>query len=90
MVAVNSYRIAMKRNSRQLPHVPVTVVSFASPYYLENMPDVDGYICTYSYQKAAQRAAARAVLGRSAMTGRLPVTIPGLQLWASCQSTFGD
>jgi beta-N-acetylhexosaminidase len=55
----------------------VAVVSFASPYYLESMPDVDSYVCTYSYQRAAQRAAARAILGKSAMTGRLPVTIPG-------------
>jgi beta-N-acetylhexosaminidase len=78
MVAVNRYHITMiKEVTRQLPHVPVTVVSFASPYYLESMPDVDGYVCTYSYQKAAQRAAAKAILGKSAMTGRLPVTIPG-------------
>ena len=77
MVAVNRYHINMiKEVTRQLPHVPVTVVSFASPYYLENMPDVDGYICTYGYQKASQRAAAKAVLGGAAMTGRLPVTIP--------------
>jgi len=78
MVAVNRYHIWMiKEVTRQLPHVPVTVVSFASPYYLESMPDVDGYVCTYSYQKASQRAAANAILGKSGMTGRLPVTIPG-------------
>ena len=78
MVAVNRYHINMiKEVTRQLPHIPITVVSFASPYYLESMPDVDGYICTYSYQKASQRAAAKAVLGDAAMTGRLPVTIPG-------------
>lgn len=78
MVAVNRYHIGMIREvTRQLPHVPVTVVSFASPYYLENLPNVDAYVCTYSYQRASQAAAARAILGGAPMTGRLPVTIPG-------------
>ena len=66
-----------RRISRALDSVPTALVSFASPYYLTSMPEVDGYICTYSYLDVAQRAAANAVLGRTAMTGRLPVSIPG-------------
>lgn len=75
---VNRYHLEMaKRVMRALPNTTAALVSFASPYYLENVPDVDAYVCTYSYLDDAQRAAAEALLGVHPMTGRLPVTIPG-------------
>ena len=52
-------------------------MSFASPYYLSTLPQVDAYVCTYSYLDDSQDAAAKALLGLAPMTGRLPVTIPG-------------
>lgn len=75
---VNSYHVAILRGiMRVLPRLPVAMLSFASPYYLSHVPDVDSYVCTYSYLSVAQRAAAEAVLGRAPMTGRLPISIPG-------------
>ncbi|MCK5687694.1 beta-N-acetylhexosaminidase, partial [Myxococcota bacterium] len=75
---VNRYHLRMiKSISAAASHVPVAMVSLASPYYLSSVPDVDAYLCTYSYLDGAQEAAARAVLGESPMTGRLPISIPG-------------
>lgn len=62
---------------RELPQLPVVLVSFASPYYLRYVPRAQAYVCTYSYLEDAQKAAAQALLGEFRMTGRLPVTIPG-------------
>jgi len=78
LVAVNRYHVAMiKEIIAELPNTPVAFLSFASPYYLSSVPSVDAYVCTYSYRRVAQEAAALAVLGKTRMTGRLPVSIPG-------------
>jgi beta-N-acetylhexosaminidase len=75
---VNRYHVDIAHSvEASVAHLPVALVSFASPYYLKDMPDVDAYVCTYSYLESAQIAAADAVLGHSHMTGRLPISIPG-------------
>jgi len=75
---VNRYHVEITKNVvNALDGVPVGMVSFASPYYLRNLSDVDAYVCTYSYLDVAQEAAAEAVLGQIPMRGRLPISIPG-------------
>jgi beta-N-acetylhexosaminidase len=54
------------------------VVSFGSPYFLRNFPEVDGYLCLYRNTSQAQEVAARAACGEIDIEGRLPVSIPGL------------
>lgn len=56
----------------------VAVISFGSPYFLRNFPSVDVYLCAYRYAKEAQKSAAKALFGEIDITGKLPVTIPGL------------
>lgn len=65
------------------PGRPVIVVSLLSPYLLQELPQVDGYLCTYSYLRPSQVAAARILTGHAPSRGRLPVTIPEL-------AAFGD
>jgi beta-N-acetylhexosaminidase len=78
IAVVNRYHVEMARQiTAALPHVPVALLSFASPYYLVSLPDVDSYLCTYSYLDMAQTSAAEAILGRVPMPGRLPISIPG-------------
>ncbi|MFC1611595.1 beta-N-acetylhexosaminidase [Myxococcota bacterium] len=78
LAVVNRYHMEMARRiTSSLPHLPVALLSFASPYYLMSLPDVDAYVCTYSYLEMAQVSAAHAVLGQVPMTGRLPISIPG-------------
>ena len=75
---VNRYHLDIIKSAvAQAPHIPVVLVSLASPYYLVDMAEADAYVCTYSYLDVAQTAAAEALLGLRPMTGRLPVSIPG-------------
>ncbi len=56
----------------------VVVVSFGSPYFLRHFPEADAYVCLYRPTAEAQTVAARALAGELDVSGRLPVSIPGL------------
>ncbi len=73
--------------------VPLVVVSFGNPYLLQGFPKLRTYLIAYGDMPALQEAAARALLGRADITGRLPITLPGfyqrgagIQLRATTQS----
>ena len=53
-------------------------VSFGSPYVIRDLPSLKTYVCAYGTQPVLQAAAIRALYGDAPITGRLPVTIPGL------------
>ncbi len=53
----------------------VIAVAFGSPYVVRELEDVSTFICAWGIQPILQRAAARAIVGREPMTGKLPVTI---------------
>ena len=53
------------------------VVAFGNPYLLQDVPRVPAYLVAWGGTTLAQRAAADALLGRAAIGGRLPITIPG-------------
>ena len=52
------------------------VVSLGNPYLLQQIRGVPAYLIAWSGIGASQRAAARALLGVNAITGRLPIRIP--------------
>jgi beta-N-acetylhexosaminidase len=52
------------------------VVALGNPYLLQQVPWVPAYMIGWSGIALSQRAAARALLGWSAITGRLPIRIP--------------
>jgi beta-N-acetylhexosaminidase len=52
------------------------VVSFGNPYLLQQIPAVPSYIVAWGGFQASQTAAARALLGESSITGKLPISIP--------------
>jgi beta-N-acetylhexosaminidase len=52
------------------------VVSLGNPYLLQQIRGVPAYLIAWSGIGASQRAAARALLGANAITGRLPIRIP--------------
>lgn len=56
----------------------MVVLSFGSPYFLRHFPEVAAYVCLYRNTLQAQEVAARAICGEIDITGRLPVSIPGL------------
>src|SRR5687768_5640357 len=53
-------------------------ISFGNPYVLSSFPDMKTYLVAYGDMPSLQRAAARAILGTQDITGRLPITLPGL------------
>jgi len=55
-------------------------ISFSNPYHLYELPFMDPYLVTYSPCPASQRAAAKALLGRIPITGKLPCELEGF--WA--------
>src|SRR5262245_17418775 len=58
--------------------LPLVVISFGNPYLLEAMPDAPSYLLAYSPFPVSQRAAAKAVFGDIEISGKLPVSLPGL------------
>ncbi len=57
---------------------PVAVIAFGSPYLIRQFPAAPVYMVTYAIEEPAQYAAARALFGEIPITGRLPVSIPGI------------
>lgn len=57
---------------------PSVVIAMGSPYILSAFPKAGGYLCTYSDGEATTEATVEALFGEVPVSGRLPVTIPGL------------
>jgi len=55
--------------------VPTTVVSFSSPYLLQQCPATTAYVCAYGAGPAEQRAVADTLWGEGRFPGRLPVRL---------------
>ena len=55
---------------------PTMLVSFGSPYLLNQTPTVKSYLVGWSGVRVAERAAARALLGLSPIGGHLPIRVP--------------
>ena len=53
-------------------------IAFGTPYLLREMPHIGTYLVAYGPQPVLQHAALAALRGEAAITGKLPVTIPGL------------
>ncbi len=60
------------------PAQRVVAVSFGNPYLVQNLPHADAYVTAFVSTERVERAVARALHGEAAITGRLPVTIPGV------------
>ena len=57
---------------------PVLVLSFGSPYFLAEIPEVPVFVTTYGSAASSQRAAIGALFGEFDVQGKLPVTLPDL------------
>jgi len=78
VAVVNDYQAIMAKVLVKRLETPVVVVSLGSPYFLRQFPHAAAYLCTYSYEVTAARAAANYLDGDGEAPGRLPVTLPGL------------
>jgi beta-N-acetylhexosaminidase len=57
---------------------PVVGISFGNPYLLQSFPELRTYLVTYGDMPSLQEAAARALLGQIDVSGKLPISLPGL------------
>jgi beta-glucosidase-like glycosyl hydrolase len=57
---------------------PIVGISFGNPYLLQSFRGLRTYVVAYGDMPALQQAAARALLGEIDVTGRLPISLPGL------------
>ncbi|MGI9069064.1 MAG: glycoside hydrolase family 3 protein [Pyrinomonadaceae bacterium] len=57
---------------------PIVGISFGNPYLLQSFPDLRTYMVVYGDMPSLQQAAARALLGKIDISGKLPISLPGL------------
>jgi beta-N-acetylhexosaminidase len=57
---------------------PLTVVAMGSPYLLRHFPEAHALVATFSTVPASERAAIEALFGEIPVSGRTPVSIPGI------------
>jgi len=57
---------------------PVVVACFGSPYLIERFPSAKTWVAAFSTVDVAQRAVGRALFGQIPVSGRLPVSVPGI------------
>ena len=63
---------------------PRTIVAaLGNPYIGANVPGIDAYICTFSDTSISAASLVGALFGEQAITGHLPVSIPGMAAMGS-------
>jgi beta-N-acetylhexosaminidase len=53
-------------------------VSFGNPYLLQSFPGLQTYVVAYGDMPSLQQAVARALVGQIDISGKLPISLPGL------------
>ena len=56
---------------------PLITVFFGNPYAAMYVPELPSVLLTYDFYDGAEAAAVRAIAGETAITGRLPIELPG-------------
>ncbi len=55
---------------------PTVLVSLGNPYLISSLPEVGSYLIGWRANPVTEQAVASALIGRTAITGRLPIAIP--------------
>lgn len=76
-VGLNEKHVKFIKELTALQKIMV-VISFGSPFFIRNFPEVPVYICAYRNAPQAQTAAVQAIFGEIDVAGKLPVSIPDL------------
>lgn len=78
-----SLQVKLIRELREAAAERLIVVALRDPYELADFPDIDCYLCSFSFRPSAAQAAADVLLGRVEASGRTPVSVPGTELAAA-------
>ncbi len=71
------------------------VAAMGNPYIAQQLPEVQTYMCTFSNANVSEFSAIKAMFGEIPVSGKLPVTIPGIAdrgvgLVAPAKSSSGE
>jgi beta-N-acetylhexosaminidase len=77
-ISVPDATAALLQTILQAKKEKTAVVSFGSPYFLADFPQIENYVCAYSNAVTSEVGAVKALFGEIPFRGRLPVTIPGM------------
>lgn len=77
-VALQDAPSALLQQLLQKAAARTVVVAMGNPYLAAGYPEAQNYLCTFSNVPVSEVAAVQALFGETAITGRLPVTIPGI------------
>jgi beta-N-acetylhexosaminidase len=77
-ISVPDATAALLQSILQAKKDKTVVVSFGSPYFLSDFPQIENYVCAYSNAITSETGAIKALFGEIPFRGRLPVTIPGM------------
>lgn len=77
-ISVPDATAALLQSILQAKREKTVVVSFGSPYFLADFPQIENYVCAYSNALTSEVGAVKALFGEIPFRGRLPVTIPGI------------
>jgi beta-N-acetylhexosaminidase len=61
---------------------PVVTIGLGSPYLVERFPQAETWLATFGISDVAQISIAHALFGQIPVRGKLPVTVPGVQMKA--------
>jgi beta-N-acetylhexosaminidase len=75
-ISVPDATAALLQSILQAKREKTVVVSFGSPYFLADFPQIENYVCAYSNALTTEVGAIKALFGEIPFRGRLPVTIP--------------
>ncbi|MFA8342848.1 MAG: glycoside hydrolase family 3 N-terminal domain-containing protein [Rhodothermaceae bacterium] len=56
---------------------PTIIISFGTPYLIVDLPGIQTYFCAYGQTDIVQSVMTDALFGRTKISGKLPVAIPG-------------
>jgi beta-N-acetylhexosaminidase len=65
-------RVSARRNQ------PFVAVFFGSPYVPMSVPELPAMLATFDFSDYAELSAARAIAGEIAISGKLPIALPGM------------
>ena len=77
-ISVPDATAALLQSILEAKREKTVVVSFGSPYFLADFPQIENYVCAYSNATTSETAAVKALFGEIPFHGRMPVTIPGM------------
>jgi len=77
-ISVPDATAALLQSILEAKREKTVVVSFGSPYFLADFPQIENYVCAYSNAITSEVGAVKALFGEIPFHGRLPVTIPGV------------